>query len=65
MPAPIDDPTLLDRFVDVMKRKVDQFAAHYRASRVDDPDNWPLDFDDENWREQFLVWLDMDAEGSI
>ena len=53
MPEP--QPTL-EAFVAIMKADIDRFAANWRAQHAAKPEEWPLQMNEGDWYDQFLMY---------
>ena len=59
IPKPPEELTL-DQFRQYLNNKASEFTGYYLAHREKDeetPENWPLKMPEEEWFEQFLVFL--------
>ena len=59
----------IDEFIKVTHEEVEKFKLYYlgerkKALKQKDGENWPLEFDEGEWYEQFLAWQQMGQEES-
>ena len=47
------------RFTETMQNKLIEFRSWYKQKHCEYGDIYPLDLDDEEWLEQFLIYLQL------
>lgn len=55
--------THIDEFMKALRADVDNFEKYWRAKHKKTPDQWPLEFPDDDsgsWWEQFAAFMSMD-----
>lgn len=43
--------------VNMLLSKVEEFKQDYHKKHLEDPDSYPLDLDEQEWEEQFVVFI--------
>lgn len=49
----------VQEYVDKVKRSADEFAIDWAKHNQEDPHNWPATFEEIDWDDQFIVWLEV------
>lgn len=50
--------TELGRFCDYMVDRLDEFEEQWRKNHLKEPRSWPITMYDNEWLEQFLIFLE-------
>lgn len=51
-----DEPITLDEWLEMERKRIEQFASFYRREAGSEPENWPLSQGAGEWDEQYLMW---------
>lgn len=49
-------------FMGALYKKVQEFEAYWNKMQRENPADWPNEFDEAEWWEQFMVWLQTETE---
>lgn len=46
----------LEEFIAEMKKDIDKFEVNWRKQNVAKPEHWPMEMNEGDWYEQFLMF---------